>query len=647
MSAIAGILHYTEEPVTVETIENMMRALQKYPADDVRVWHNRSIFLGCHAQWVTPESTHERLPFYDKQHKLAITADAIIDNREELFNRLQVEHFRRKRMTDSELILAAYLKWGKEAPNYLIGDFAFIIWDERNRRLFGARDLMGSRTLYYHRDPRRFAFCTVMNPLFTLSGIKKELNETWLAEFLAIPVILDTIDVHSTVFRGIEQIPPAHSVTVADGNVAVERYGTFVPSSGKLKLKTNGEYEEAFREVFREAVKSKLRTYRKVGASLSGGLDSGAVASFASNPLREEGKTLHTYSYVPPADFVDWTSKTMAADESPYIEATVKHVGNIAHNYLDFPDRNSFEEINDLLELMEAPYKFFENSYWIKGMLEQAQKHGVGILLNGGNGNYSISWGPALDYYAQLLRRLRWMLFYRELKLYSRNMRVGRSRLLPVIGKLAFPSPVPALFTKQKPGPQKPLLVHPDLAQRTNVFEKLKYHDVGLTESSMDEFAARIYQFESLSMLNHQGTSSTKLSLRYAVRERDPTGDPRVVRFCLSVPAEQYVQDGMDRSLIRRATRGYLPDEVRLNLRVRGVQGADWIHRMTPSWSEFTEQIHELCRDAAASSLLNVNQIKQSLSKIGSSPKPDCAFDPDTRLLMQGLVVYRFIRQYL
>jgi asparagine synthase (glutamine-hydrolysing) len=112
------------------------------------------------------------------------------------------------------------------------------------------------------------------------------------------------------------------------------------------------------------------------------------------------------------------------------------------------------------------------------------------------------------------------------------------------------------------------------------------------------------------------------------------------------VPVEQYVQNGMDRSLIRRSTENYLPDKVRFNLRVRGVQGADWIHRMIPSWSAFTEELHQLCRDTRASYFLNVKQIKESLSKIGNSPKPELAFDPNVRLLMQSLIVYRFIRQF-
>ncbi|MFD0697801.1 asparagine synthase-related protein [Paenibacillus sp. GCM10027628] len=642
MSAIAGVLNSNGEPVSTEVIRNMMHALEKYPADDVRTWYGGSVFMGCHAQWITPESIHEQLPYYDESNMLAITADAIIDNREELFNRLQVNYHRRKRITDSELILLAYQKWGKEAPQYLIGDFAFVIWDEKKRQLFGARDLLGNRTLYYHHDTRHFSFCTVMNPLFTLPGIKKRLNESWLAEFLAIPFILDSIDVQSTLYSAIDQVPPAHTFTIEDGKLRLEQYGTFAVPDRKLKYKTNTEYEEAFREVFMEAITSRLRTYRQVGASLSGGLDSGAVVSFAVNPLQMEGKALRTYSYIPPSDFVDWTSKSMVADESPYIQATVEHLGNLTHRYMDFSGRDSYGEIDDLLDLMEGPYKFFENSFWLKGMLEQARLDEVGVLLNGARGNYTISWGPAIDYYAQLLKKLRWIRFYREMKLYGKIENIRRVHLLPFIGKQAISSMTRMPFSR--PQPSNPLLIHPDLAARTGVIDKLIKYDVGLTESSLDEFAARKDQFINLAVSNHQGTSTTKLSLRYGVLERDPTSDPRVIRFCLSLPVEQYVQEGRDRSLIRRSTAGYLPDKVRLNQRVRGIQGADWIHRVLPSWRLLTEEVNQLCRDSAVSQLLNVKQIKESLTKIGDSPKPELAYNPDVRLIMQSLIVYRFLQ---
>lgn len=132
MSAIAGILHFNNEPVNPKAGMNMMQTLSRYPADAVQTWQNQQIFLGCHAQWITPESIREQLPFYDYEKQLVITSDAIIDNRTELFERLQVHHALRKEMPDSQIILLSYEKWGEDCAKYLVGDFAFMIWDEKN-----------------------------------------------------------------------------------------------------------------------------------------------------------------------------------------------------------------------------------------------------------------------------------------------------------------------------------------------------------------------------------------------------------------------------------------------------------------------------------------------------------------------------------
>ncbi len=117
MSAITGIIHFNNEPISIEHGTRLMSELQKYPADDIQIWHKENAFLGCHAQWITPESVGEQLPFYNYEKQLAITADAIIDNRNELFEKLQVDYSDRKNMTDSELILLSYQKWGKRLQN--------------------------------------------------------------------------------------------------------------------------------------------------------------------------------------------------------------------------------------------------------------------------------------------------------------------------------------------------------------------------------------------------------------------------------------------------------------------------------------------------------------------------------------------------
>lgn len=84
MSAITGILNLNKDPINQMHCNNLMNSLQHYPSDDINTWNNNNVFLGCHAQWITPESSGEQLPYYDYERRLAITADAIIDNRNEL-----------------------------------------------------------------------------------------------------------------------------------------------------------------------------------------------------------------------------------------------------------------------------------------------------------------------------------------------------------------------------------------------------------------------------------------------------------------------------------------------------------------------------------------------------------------------------------
>ncbi|MDF2858651.1 MAG: glutamine amidotransferase domain protein, partial [Neobacillus sp.] len=543
------------------------------------------------------------------------------------------------------LILLTYHKWGEESPKFLVGDFAFMIWDERKQKLFGARDFSGSRTLYYYSNQSQFAFSTVIHPLFTSMHLEKRINEQWMAEFLAISGVVDTVDTFLTVYKNIYQLPPSHTIKIQGNKIKLSRYCTLVAGK-QLNLKSNTEYEEAFREVFQSAVNSRLRTQRNVGAHLSGGLDSGSVVSFAVKALRPDNKQLHTFSYLPPEDFVDFTPKSRMANERPFIQSTIEHVGGITEHYLDFKGKSPFAEIDELLETMEMPYKFFENSIWLKGIFEQAHNEGIGILLNGGRGNFTISWGPALEYYAELLKQLKWFHLAKEINMYSKNLGVKKTRVFPLIGKIAFPfiNHISPLFEQY----DSPTLINTDLAKRTGVFEKLKEHGMNSTGASLPNiFNERKRHFEELFHWSATNTIGTKLSLRYSLWKRDPTNDIRVIRFCLAVPEEQYVQNGLDRALVRRATKNLLPDKVRLNQRIRGVQGVDWVHRMAPSWDLFVEELHQLSNDTRIFEYLNEKVVKDSILSVKDGPRSDFAIKSDYRISMRSLIVFRFLKNLI
>ncbi|MDT8861085.1 asparagine synthase-related protein [Alkalihalobacillus sp. MEB130] len=650
MSAIVGIYNFKKEPINNNNSMDLMKSLQRFPADNVNTLQQDNIFLGCHAQWITPESINEKLPYYDYNTQLAITADAILDNRKELFDMLQVNNQDRSAMPDSQLILLAYQNWGEDVPKYLIGDFAFVIWDEKNQVLFAARDFSGARTLYYYRDQNHFAFSTTIEPLFTLPYVPKRLNEEWLAEFLTLPGMIEAVDMNATVYQAINQIPPSHSITVINNKVQVKRY-CVIDFEETLMFKSNEEYEEAFKETFQKAVNCRLRANGEVGSQLSGGLDSGAVVGFAAKELKRQNKKLHTFSYIPKEGFKDWTPHYYLPDERPFIKQTVNHVGNIQDNYLSFENRNSLTEIDELLEIMEMPYKFFENSFWLKGISEIASERGIKVLLNGARGNHSISfgsWNLTMNYYTTLLKKLRWIQLYNQLGLYCNNFKTGKSVMVPVILKKAFPQINQLIERQATYNYQPPSLISPSLAKKTDIYERLKDYGVNLAgNSTMSEYEFRDKHFSQLFSWNKAGTIGTKLSLKYGVWDRDPTNDLRVIRFCLSIPKEQYVVGGLERSLIRRATKGIIPNKVRLNQKFRGLQSADMIYRIAPHWSSFIYELKQLTEDPMLSELIDIKTVKRALKNVGGEPKPEYLFDEEFRMLTRSLIVYRFVRKLI
>ena len=643
MSAICGICQISGQPVHKQNGMKMMQQLQKYPADCIGTWSEEQIFLGSHAQWVTPESVHEPLPYYDYTRQLAITSDAVIDNRQELFDRLQIPRENRKGMPDSQLILLSSAKWGEEAPKHLVGDFAFAVWDEKSRKLFAARDFSGTRTLYFHRTQDTLSFSTVIEPLLHLPGIERKINDGWMAEYLTIPWNFETVDLSTTIYRNISQIPPAHSLTFYNGTLKLKQY-IHISSEKTIRYKKPEEYEEAFREVFGRAVGDRLRTVYKVGSHLSGGLDSGSVSSLAGNMLRVRNQKLYSYSYIPVRDFTQWTSKSRLADETPNIMSLVQFNGNIEPRFLDFKDKNPFSEIDDWLDVLEFPYKFYENSFWLKGIFEEASKEGIRTLLTGQRGNWTVSWGHALDFQAKLLKEFDWIRLYKEVRQYSRRTGIKKANIMPIIRRKAFPS-ISGMLSRDRQDPY-PTIVNPELAGKFDTFRKLREEGIDLTGNKVkNAFEMKKEQFEKLYYWNVNGTYSTKLSLRHSILDRDPTNDLRVVQFCQAVPETQFVREGQDRSLIRRAMEGILPDDIRLNFKTRGIQGSDGLHRMLPEWDAFMAEMAELCKNPVSSYYLNIKEIKKAIDQVGKRPLPEKIFDDDFRIMMRSLIFYRFIKK--
>lgn len=271
MTAITGIWSFNEWEIPVHYGDRMLQQFQGFRYDQVQTIRERRLFLSCSLNWITPQSMGEEIPYYNREKGLAIICNSIIDNREDLYQLLNIRKYERYMITDSQLILYAYEKWGEDCPRFLVGDFVFMIWNDKKQTWFGARDFSGTRTLYFTKNALFFSFASTMGALLTLPEVEDTYNENWIAEYLANPLTIESVDLTSTVYQSIYQIPPSHSITITKHHTQFKQYCHLLEEREPLKLKNDEQYIEAFQELFQKVVDSKLRTFKGKGAHLSGG----------------------------------------------------------------------------------------------------------------------------------------------------------------------------------------------------------------------------------------------------------------------------------------------------------------------------------------------------------------------------------------
>ena len=157
MSAIAGIFYIDGRSVQRAELESMVAILAHRGPDACGIWSDGQVGFGHRLLQITPESLDERQPLADAIGDLIITADARLDDPDELSATLGLPRSSKDKVTDAAIILAAYERWGERCPEYLHGDFAFAIYDRRRRSIFCARDRFGVKPFYYYSSPRLMA----------------------------------------------------------------------------------------------------------------------------------------------------------------------------------------------------------------------------------------------------------------------------------------------------------------------------------------------------------------------------------------------------------------------------------------------------------------------------------------------------------
>ena len=213
MGTIFGILRFQAE----DGADWMASMRAASPATECQTaeWMEGGIGLGGRHTAAPIEEAYGGPPLhFDRDAGLALAADARIDDREGLCESLGIPHPERPVTSDGDLILRAYVRWGRECPNHLLGDYAFVVWDQRKRSLFCARDHIGARPFYYALSSKRFVFASTVEAVLAAPDVSDELDESVVAAFLT-QIGWQAHMTARTFFKMVRKLPPGHTLTVA------------------------------------------------------------------------------------------------------------------------------------------------------------------------------------------------------------------------------------------------------------------------------------------------------------------------------------------------------------------------------------------------------------------------------------------------
>lgn len=593
MTAIAGYWSLDHCPGAAAQCERMLKSQQIYGPQPPAVAGDGAIALGQRLFGVAPGDRGRQKVAAGADGATLLVADARLDNREELCQALGIPAAEGRALADSAIILRALERWDQAAVERLQGDFAFAFWDSRRQRLLLARDFMGQQPLHYARRDGFFAFASMPKGLHALPEIPSVPDREAVASFLA----LIPEDGSETFFQGVDKVRAGEIVTVTRDGLSATRW--WQPPLEPLRLKGPDDYAEALREHLDRAVAVRLRGAESaVAAHLSGGLDSSVVAATAARLMSATGGRVTAFTGTPREGYDSSEVKNAFCDESPYAAEVAAMYPNMDHLIV----RNGGSPIADLdrfFFVYERPVLNLCNTVWMHKIMDVARERGLKVLLSGARGNMSFSY-DGMPLLTQLLSSGRLLRLAQEsLALVRNGTRVG-SVAAQTLGPFV-PVPLWQAISRMR-GKGRKLTdytaISADAVQAFRVAERAA--DRGLDFSyrpRRDPLETRLWALRR----TDTGNYNKGYLAGWGIDVRDPTADRRLIEFCLTVPADQYLRQGTRRALARTAFADRLPAKI-VNETRKGYQAADWHEGLAGARDELTRELGriEACEEAGS-----------------------------------------------
>jgi asparagine synthase (glutamine-hydrolysing) len=512
-------------------------------------------------------------PTFNEDHSVAVILNGEIYNYRELRADLETRGHSFRSESDTEVLPHLYEEYGRDMVQHLNGMFAFALWDDCRRRLLIARDRFGEKPLYWGVFDKTLLFASEPKVLLAHPAVRPNLNLNALRQYLSF----DYVPAPLSIYEGISKLPAAHTLTLEDGKVSVERYW-------KLSYKTREpapsvpEAAEHLRELLADSVRMRLVSDVPLGVLLSGGIDSSVVTALA---VRASTETVKTFS-------ISFAESSF--DESQYARAVAKFLGT-DHHEERFSASLAANLVSEIGAWMDEPIS--DPSVVPTYLLSRFTRKHVTVALGGDGGDEIFAGYPM--YFGHHMARA-----YLHLPGFVRRGFVEPMvNLLPVKTKnLSFDYRARRFITAS----------HYDEVARHHVWfgsftpddtEQLLTEDVKrASEPDIYRDARRLFaecdsnnMTECMQSLDTQFylaedilTKVDRASMAVSLEVRAPYLDPRVAEFAASLPAWYKLHGYTSKYILKKAAKGLVPPFVwRRGKKGFGVPFAKWLkHELRP-----------------------------------------------------------------
>jgi asparagine synthase (glutamine-hydrolysing) len=640
MTALAGLWRFDGRPDAAEGCARMLASQELYGPHAAAQWTAGDVAIGRRLMRVLPEDAFDRQPLISGGGRYVLVADIRLDNRNELTDALQIPSPQVSSLCDAAVLLATIERWEESYIDRIVGDYAFALWDSMRRRLLLARDPLGQRPLHYHRGNKFFAFASMPKGLHTLPEVPYAPDEERIAESLVLMPATGT----QSFFQGIERVEPGRVVTVAATGLSARSY--WQPRRQTVVMRSPEEYSDALRELLDQAVRCRLRGAEdKVGADLSGGFDSGAVAASAARLLAPSGGRVVGFTAVPREGYDGPAPRYCVVDEGPYAAATAALYPNIEHVLIRSKDRSPLDGLDRVFFLFEQPCPSMSNAVWGNSINDAARERKLKVVLSGAAGNFGLSYN-GMELLPELFRSGRWFRWWREARaLVAPGQMRWRGVLANTLGAWC-PAAVWVLLNRIAYGGDWDVTsytaIHPRRFAELDLRARAREADLDFVYRPWkDGFAMRLWALRR----GDPGNYNKGVLGGWHIDGRDPTADVRLLEFCLAIPTEQFLSNGIQRALARRALADRLPKLV-LENPCRGLQAADWHERLTAVRDRVAIELDRIGACTAAAKVLDLPRLHRLVENwpAGGWERAEVGFSYRYTLL-RGIATGHFLRR--